>query len=173
MAWSNSTGCFTTGGGAGAGSSSSSISSSLILASSISYPCFNIIKIKNYTGTQSVVDTSHSSSRGKRPPSSCLGKERVEAQDELPVALEQPPDLCDDTGRVDPGWNGGSTCRPPHTKKNRNTSLLRLELFHDLQKIVVDMLVALEAILHIAEVRKGCESNSRVSSVSLLHKAHV
>lgn len=55
---------------------------------------------------QSAVDTSHSSSRGKRPPSSCLGKERVEAQDELPVALEQPPDLCDDTGRVDPDGTG-------------------------------------------------------------------
>ena len=123
---------------------------------------------------QSAVDTSHSSSRGKRPPSSCLGKERVEAQDELPVALKQPPDLCDDTGRVDSGWNGGIYMSPAaYKKKNRNTSLLRLELFHDLQKIVVDMLVALEAILHITEVRKGCESNSRVSSVSLLHKAHV
>lgn len=33
---------------------------------------------------------------------SCLGKECVEAQDELPVALEQLSDLSDDAGGVDP-----------------------------------------------------------------------
>ena len=106
-----------------------------------------------------------------------LGKELVEPEDQVLVALEDGLDAFDDTLGVDPAGRGregsasvergrrGGPLEPTTSAREKSTrrsgfdcdrgAPLRLELLHDLEELIVRRLLVLEPLFEFSKVRQG------------------